>query len=314
VSSALPIIDTHQHVFWQGRDDAGLIADMDEHGVSLAWLLTWEIPAYPRHPEAISAARLLNPAHIRADGSHPGILLEDLLLARSRYPERFLVGYCPDPALPDAPELFEAAHAIHGVRICGEWKFRMLIDDPRCIELFRVAGSLKAPVVLHLDVPYLPPSNGRYVPSWYGGTAENLCRAIEACPETRFIGHAPGFWREISADSDSSAESYPRGPVKPGGRLERLLETYPNLSADLSAGSALIALTRDRSFARDFLIRYSRRLLFARDYYGGELLGFLRSLDLPEDVLNRLFYENARCLVPDSHPRTLSPIRPLVDS
>jgi len=30
------IIDTHQHVFWHGKDDAGLIADMDAHGIGRA--------------------------------------------------------------------------------------------------------------------------------------------------------------------------------------------------------------------------------------------------------------------------------------
>jgi len=27
------MIDFHQHVFWHGRDDLGLIANMDEHGI-----------------------------------------------------------------------------------------------------------------------------------------------------------------------------------------------------------------------------------------------------------------------------------------
>ena len=30
------IIDAHQHVFWHGRDDAGLISDMDEQGIDKA--------------------------------------------------------------------------------------------------------------------------------------------------------------------------------------------------------------------------------------------------------------------------------------
>ena len=34
------IADSHQHVFWHGRDDAGLAADLDEQGVEYAWLLS----------------------------------------------------------------------------------------------------------------------------------------------------------------------------------------------------------------------------------------------------------------------------------
>ena len=40
------IIDTHQHVFWHGRDDKGLVADLDDHGIEYAWLLSWEIPPF----------------------------------------------------------------------------------------------------------------------------------------------------------------------------------------------------------------------------------------------------------------------------
>src|SRR5947208_2889493 len=147
------IIDSHQHVFWHGRDDAGLVADMDAHGIERAWLLSWEVLPFE---DASSYHGALNPVHFRPDGTHPGIPLSDLLLARARYPERFVVGYCPHPLAGSAPERFEAATRIHGARVCGEWKFRIPFDDPRCLELFRKAGELSCPVVLHLDVPYLP--------------------------------------------------------------------------------------------------------------------------------------------------------------
>lgn len=40
--SDLLLIDSHQHVFWHGRDDVGLVADLDAHGIEKAWLLTWD--------------------------------------------------------------------------------------------------------------------------------------------------------------------------------------------------------------------------------------------------------------------------------
>ncbi len=283
-------IDSHQHVFWHGRDDAGLIADMDEHGIDLSWLLTWEIPPFPRTDEAVQYSKVLNPSRVRPDGSHPGITLDDLLIAHRAYPGRFVLGYCPDPATPGAADRFEAACDMHGVRVCGEWKFRMLINDPRSLELFRAAGRRKAPVVLHLDVPYIA---GAYCPQWYGGTVDNLEQALQACPDTLFIGHAPGFWREICADSGAACDPYPGGPVTAPGKLHYLLDTYPNLYADLSAGSGLRALQRDPSHARDFLEHYANRLLFARDECGGSLKNHLLSLDLPDAVQHRIFHENA---------------------
>ncbi len=293
------IIECHQHVFWQGRDDAGLIADLDAQGIELCWIMGWEIPQHPVYPENFAYARQLNPAHVRHDGSHPGIPLGDLLTARDRYPGRFVLGYCPDPAKPNASMIFESAVKMHCVRVCGEWKFRMPFDDPRCLELFHAAGRAKAPVVLHLDVPYLPDAEGRrvYQPAWYGGTVENLERALTACPDTNFVGHAPGFWREISGDADREPRAYPRGPVVAGGRLQPLLERYPNLYADISAGSGLMALKRDPQHAREFIVRYADRLLFGRDYYGGEHQEFLATLDLPAEVREKLMCRNALKLV-----------------
>lgn len=294
------IIDTHQHVFWHGRDDAGLVADLDEHGIDVAWLLSWVIAP---DEDASNYHGVLDPVHLRGDGTHRGIPLDSLIRCRDRFPSRFVLGYCPHPLLGDAPSLLEAAYHIHQVRVCGEWKFRIPFDDPRCINLFRKAGELKCPIVLHLDVPYvLNASTGEraYAPSWYGGTVDNLERALEACPDATFIGHAPGFWREISGDADDMPGAYPADdrPVTPGGRLHEMFDRFPNLYADMSAGSGLKALSRDRSHAHDFITRYADRLLFARDYYGGDLHAFLQSLDLSQDVLDKIYFKNAQELVP----------------
>ena len=292
------ITDTHQHVSWHRRDDAALVADLDEQSIDLAWLLTW---VNPPAEDASDYRSALNPVHLRPDGSHPGLPLADVLSACLRYPDRFIPGYCPDPLVGDAATWFENAVKMHGVRICGEWKFRMLLDDPRCIVLFRKAGELGCPVVLHFDAPWLidrETGTRRYAPAWYGGTMENLERTLKACPETTFIGHGPGFWREISGDADESPDVYPVGPVTAGGRLIRLLESHANLWADLSAGSALRALGRDVEFATSLLVGFADRLLFGRDYYGSQLLEFLHGLELPAEVRENLFWRNAARLIP----------------
>jgi predicted TIM-barrel fold metal-dependent hydrolase len=90
-----------------------------------------------------------------------------------------------------------------------------------------------------------------------------------------------------------------------------MLERYPNLYADLSAGSGLRALRRDVKHGREFVIRFADRLLFARDYYGDELLEFLRALDLPQDVAEKIYFRNAQKLVaPDVKPNP-PPLRSL---
>jgi len=290
------IIDSHQHVFWHGRDDKGLIADLDEHGIDQAWLLSWEIPT---RQDALGYHGVLDPINVRADGTHAGIPLSTLLQVRDRYPTRFIVGYCPNPELESAPKLFESAYNMHGVRVCGEWKFRTLFDDPRCLNLYRKAGELGCPIVLHLDIPYIKTEEGgtQYAGSWYGGTVANLERALQACPDANFIGHAPGFWREISGDADEATTAYPTGAITPNGKLYHLFETYPNLYADISAGSGLRALKRDPVHAVQFITKFADRLLFGRDYYGGEHQEFLSTLELPDDVRSKLMSENAQRLI-----------------
>ena len=269
---------------------------MNEHAIEYAWLLTWNIGPGEADAEHHGA---LNPALYPGVGNHPGIPLSELVAARDRYPTRFVLGFCPHPEWRHADKMLESAHAMHGVRVCGEWKYRYLLDDPRCLEIFHAAGRLRMPVVLHLDVPYLLDDAGvrRYQPRWYGGTVDNLEGALRACPDTVFIGHAPGFWREISGEAYRDPDEYPSGPVRPGGRVSQLLDSHPNLYADLSAGSALTALSRDPAHATGFLIRYAGRLLFGRDYYGQELHSFISTLDLEDKVREQIYWRNAECLV-----------------
>ena len=294
----MTLIDSHQHVFWHNHDDAWLVDEMDRLGIDVAWLLTCQ---QPPGEDLLHHHAACNPMHMRPDGTHAGMPLSDVVMACRRYPDRFVAGFCPVPTHPLAPRLFEAAYHMHGVRVCGEWYCRMLLDDPRAIAVFQKAGDLGCPVVIDLVVPHLPGKDGRpqYQTHWTGGTVANLARAMDACKETVFIGHGPGFWREISGDSDGEPSDAPTSPIVPGGRLFSLFEQYPTLCADLSAGSGLRALQRQGKGARDFVIRFADRLLFGRDAYGDNLYQFLKSLKLPEDVQDAVYFGNARKLVPE---------------
>lgn len=298
MASPTRIIDSHQHVFWHGRDDAGLVADMDAQGIDKAVLLTW----YTMDSlDERGYTGVFNPIHAVAGHLHAGMPFSDVVTAARRYPDRFLTGYAPDPTEPRALDWLAAAVKMHGIRVCGEWKFRLTMDDPRCIEIFRFCARANLPVVFHLEVPYIADAETggmRYHKTWYGGTADNLERALQACPETVFLGHGPGFWRYISGDAESDpTDGYPPGPVTAGGRLKVLLERYPNLMGDLSAGSGRNALARDPAHARQFLLGYHDRLLFARDNYDGKLHEFLQSQDLPEEVTEDIYHRNAERLL-----------------
>ena len=90
-----------------------------------------------------------------------------------------------------------------------------------------------------------------------------------------------------------ASEMYPTGPVLPGGGVPRLLREYPNLYADLSAGSGLTAISRDRDFGRSFLLEFQDRFLFGRDYFDTRRMDYLRELDLPAGAFGKIASGNA---------------------
>jgi hypothetical protein len=128
---------------------------------------------------------------------------------------------------------------------------------------------------------------------------ESFERAVAACPDTAFLGHAPGFWAHISADGRHDKEGYPKGPIVPGGKLIAMLRRYPNLYCDMSAGSACNALSRDPSFSRELILEFQDRMLYARDYFDNRMMELIESLGLPSDVKEKVYSGNARRLVPD---------------
>jgi predicted TIM-barrel fold metal-dependent hydrolase len=282
------LIDAHNHPNWHGMNAKKIIQNMDEQGIDQMWLFSWEVPEDEYSPAY----------HKALPPTGTGIPLEDVIAVASQAPDRFVLGYMPHPKRPDAIDRLKAAVEIHGVRLASELKVRVLFDDPDALRLYRFCGEQKLPITIHLDYP-IDHGKGDYPrPNWwYGGSLDAFERAIVACPDTVFIGHAPGFWAHISGDEKAVLESYPKGAVLPGGRVSQLLRSYPNLYADLSAGSGLTAISRDPVFGRAFLIEFQHRLLFGRDYFDTRLMDFLLSIDLPQEAFDNITYKNAQHLL-----------------
>jgi predicted TIM-barrel fold metal-dependent hydrolase len=282
-------IDAHNHPDWLGHNLPKVLDNMARHEIDQTWLLTWIAPEDEVDPFYHSTV---------APASNGPIPFAHSLAYVERAPERFVLGYAPDPRRPEAIDQLRAAIDTYDVRVYGELKLRMRYDNPDALRMFRFCGEQRLPVVVHIDYEF---ATGRTYPRpnwWYGGGIDAFEHAVAACPQTVFIGHAPGFWAHISGDDLARAESYPKGPVLPDGRVVEILRTYPNLYADLSANSARNALTRDPAFGRDFVIEFQDRLLYARDNFGGELDELLTGLELPETVLAKLHAGNALRLVP----------------
>jgi predicted TIM-barrel fold metal-dependent hydrolase len=278
------IIDIHNHADYHGYDAQKMVKNMDENDIGITCLMSWEAPSNDYDPATKYA--------VSPFSDYP-IPFERCVAYKESAPERFLLGFAPDPRKPDAIGRLKSAVALYDLCICGELKLRMMYDNPDAVRMYRYCGEVGLPVLMHFDYEL---GGGSYPwPNyWYGGGIGALERVLALCPETNFIGHAPGFWAHISNDELHKTQAYPKGPVIPGGKLEALLENYPNLYCDISAGSGANALGRDPIFSFGFLERWQDRVLFGRDYYDGGHRALLESLPLPVAALEKIYSGNAR--------------------
>lgn len=200
----------------------------------------------------------------------------------------------------------------------------MRVDDPRWDPIWQACGELGLVVLIHTADPkafFLPidKHNERWEelkrhPDWsfygkdypsYEEAIGQFLHVVERHPNTTFIG----------AHVASSAEDL--------GSVGRWLDKYPNLYVDIAARIA--ELGRQPYTAREFFIKYADRVLFATDgprvdarlnyhwrfletrdeyfpYAENEFppQGFWRiyGVGLPNDVLRKVYYENAERIVP----------------
>jgi predicted TIM-barrel fold metal-dependent hydrolase len=206
----------------------------------------------------------LNIAHQRGAGVTAANLLArgsiaDITALQAQDPKMFPCWFASaDVTKPEAVSLLTQA-AKSGAKGFGELKYPVAADGPEMRRVYDLAGELNMPVLLHFQEIGQPAA-----PGGYNTGIKRFAAMLKAYPRTRFIGHGDAFWANISADYHEQ-ESYPTGPIVPGGVSDKLLADYPNLFADTSANSANNALSRDAAFTRDFLKRHQDKLHFGSD-------------------------------------------------
>ncbi|MBQ4336150.1 MAG: hypothetical protein IJC34_03075, partial [Lentisphaeria bacterium] len=142
----MKIIDVHNHPDWHGHNLDAFLANMDQYNIDKTWILSWECRKSDYNP---SYAHVI-PAEVLGSSTGP-IPFSRCVSYVERAPERFILGYCPDPLDPDACQKLQAANKIYGAKVCGELKSRTMYDSPDCLRLFRLAAELKMPVTFHLQ-------------------------------------------------------------------------------------------------------------------------------------------------------------------
>jgi hypothetical protein len=269
------LLDIHTHIvpfaeasgYTRSVTPEQLVSQMDRWGVSQAVVLPLESP--------------------ESDSEYAPTAQAFELCAR--FPDRLIPFVGVDPRTQKALTKIRHYHA-RGARGFGEHKCGLAMDDPLSMKVYDLCGELALPVLFHMD-PTL---------DWDEAGLPRLQRVLRAFPDTVFIGHGPNWWSAIAAD-DSREGGYPEGPVKPGGALDRMLGEFPNLYADISAGSGHNALTRDPRFTEGFLERHWGKLLFGTDFFnvGQEVPQpeWLRSQPMPEEWRVAIGSRNARALL-----------------
>lgn len=188
------------------------------------------------------------------EGGWGWLLTEECIEARDKYPDRYVAFMCIDARYPKVERLFDVFVKDYDCKGFGEHITGLPFDHELNKVIYKKCDEYNLPMVMDLcsiltDEPGLP--------------------RVEAClrefPNCIFVGHGPGFWANISGDYAEGMESYPKGKVAPHGAVDRLLQEYDNMYADLSAGSGWNALTRDPDFTPGFIARNWQKLLMGTD-------------------------------------------------
>jgi len=277
---ASKFIDMHTHIgtYTNGNKELtprALVDWMDEHDIEKSVVLPLVSPESTTYLQPPDAA----------------------LKAARAFPDR-LIPFCSiDPraiirggvqGLTEIIQKYVAA----GARGFGEHKVGLNFDDPLMMRVYEACQNAAIPLLFHIDN-----LRGKDLPG-----LPRLENAVRMFPKLNFVGHGPGWWASISGGTtQKDLGGYPKGPVKPGGAIDRLMAKYPNIYGDLSAGSGANSISRDLEFGREFLIRRQDRILFGTDYLqpGQQVPQFQLFADLKLDapVADKIFKSNATRLL-----------------
>ncbi len=274
---------------------------------------------------------------VNLSGSYGDALKKCLETYKGKYKDRFVVFANFDFRDIDAPDYADKVarqletdikQGAQGLKIFKNFGMdlkdgkaqRVRVDDPRFDKAFQVLARYNMPCLIHTGEPrpFFDPVD-KYNERWLElTTIPGRRRPPERYPpfEALLAEQHSLFRRHRNVRFINAHLGWLGGDLE---RLGRLMDEMPNMYTEI--GAVLAELGRQPRFARQWFIRYQDRVLMGKDIWepseywtyfrvletADEYFEYYRKrhafwrmygLDLPDEVLKKLYYKNALKLVP----------------
>ncbi len=274
---------------------------------------------------------------VNLSGGFGDRLKQNVQAMKSRYKDRFAVFANIDFKGLDEPGYSQRAAAqleqdikngAQGLKIFKNFGMdmkdakgeRIHVDDPRFDAVFEVCGRYKAPVLIHTAEPavFFQPID-KYNERWL---------ELNQFPRRARPADKYPSWETIMTEQRNLFARHPKTTfinahmgwlANDLGQLGQLLDKHKNMYVEVAA--ILAELGRQPRFAREFFTKYQDRVLFGKDIWSpveyhtyfrvfetaDEYLDYYRKrhafwkmygMNLPDDVLKKLYYKNALKIIP----------------
>jgi predicted TIM-barrel fold metal-dependent hydrolase len=198
---------------------------------------------------------------------------------------------------------------------------RVTIDDPRLDPIWKKAGELKIPVIIHTADPK---------PFWSPMDSSNE-RWLELAthPNRKRSNTNPAPWDTLIAEQHRMFKKHPGTTFIAAhfgwypndlAKLGQLLDEMPNVVVEF--GAVIAELGRQPRMAKQFFTKYQDRILFGKDsWVPEEYATYFRVLEtedeyfpyhkkyhafwamygigLPDNILKKVYYKNALRIIPN---------------
>ena len=319
-----PFIDVHSHQYGMPEQDLSkLIEEMDK--LNMAVMVNLSGRGFRRVGNAFDVN----------DGSY---LKEAVQNVKEHYPNRFIVftnisfvGMGEEGWVEKAVKQLEEdiKNGANGLKIYKSLGFsvkdkageRVPIDDHRLDPIWAKCGELGIPILIHSADPA----------SFWDEHDENNERWLELKlrPRRKRSDTNPAPWKQLIEEQHRVFRQHPNTKFINAhlgwyannlGELGKLMDELPNMYAEI--GAVIAELGRQPRFAREFLTKYQDRVMFGKDSWNPEeyhtyfrvletadeyfpyykryhAFWKMYGLELPDEVLKKLYYKNALQVIPN---------------